>query len=226
MRLKMMTLAGTILLVLAFTIGIAGAANQNATDNGTTTVTITENPTEKLPVPAADDNISDEGIFGPGSALYGLQIAFDNIGEIFTFNASEKLGKQVSNARKRIAEARYALKRNDTEAADKALAEYDAKIRDINDTMSGLSRNDTGLINAREMILKHQLILENLSISNPDNKGLERAYNNSRELQSKFESKLEERPDLNITRRERDIATGKKPEVTPTVERPEKGEKK
>lgn len=232
MRFKKMTLAGIILFVLAFTIGIAAAADQNVTDNGTATVTVTENPTETFSVPASDDNISAEGIFGPGSALYGLQIAFDNLGEVFTFNASEKLGKQVSNARKRIAEARAALRKNDTEAADKALAEYDAKIRDMNETMSRVPRNDTGLFNAREMILKHQLVLENLSIENPDNKGLQRAYNNSRELQTKFESKMEERPgrniteDLNVTGGERATATEKRPEATPAGERPEKGAKK
>lgn len=40
---------------------------------------------------------------------------------MFIFNESEKIGKQVSNARKRIAEARAALKRNDADAPNRAL---------------------------------------------------------------------------------------------------------
>jgi Domain of unknown function (DUF5667) len=197
MRLRNITMAGVILSVLAFTIGMAGAI-ENSTNNETPMVNVTGTPTETLTVtptatvtPEADDNnTEDESLIGPGNALYGLKIAFENIGEVFTFNSSEKLGKQVSHARKRIAEARAALKRNDTEAANKALAEYEAKISEANGTISKLPRNDTGLINAQQMILKHQLILENLSISHPNSKGLERAYKNSKNLEEKLRSKF------------------------------------
>ncbi len=197
MRLRNITMAGVILCVLAFTIGMAGAIENN-TNNETPTVNVTGTPTETLTAtptatvtPEADDNnTEDEGLIGPGNALYGLRIAFENIGEVFTFDPSEKLGKQVSHARKRIAEARAALKRNDTEAANKALAEYEAKISEANGTISKLPRNDTGLINAQQMILKHQLILENLSISHPNSKGLERAYKNSKNLEEKLRSKF------------------------------------
>ncbi|WP_257000037.1 DUF5667 domain-containing protein [Candidatus Methanoperedens nitratireducens] len=119
---------------------------------------------------------------GPGNALYGLQIAFENIGETFTFNASEKLGKQVAHARKRIAEARAALKRNDTDAADKAFAQYKAKMNSVNESTAKLSDKDTGLINAQQMIAKHQVILEQLLASHPNSTGLQKAYNNSVEL--------------------------------------------
>ncbi|VVB54727.1 Uncharacterised protein [uncultured archaeon] len=196
MRLRNITLAGIILIVLAFTISMAGAI-ENSMGNETPSVNVTGNSTETLTVslndtvdPEADDNqAEDESLIGPGNALYGLSIAFENIGEIFTFNASEKLGKQVSHARKRIAEARAALKRNDTEAANFALAKYEAKMSEMNGTMSGLSGNDTGLINAEQMILKHQRILENLSNSHPNSTGLLRAYKNSKNLEEKFRSK-------------------------------------
>lgn len=180
-----MTLAGIILLVLAFTIGMAGA-----------TATLTATATSTADAGAADDEESDEGLIGPGNALYGLQIAFENIGETFTFNASEKLGKQVAHARKRIAEARAALKRNDTEAADKALAEYKTKANSVNDSISKLSDKDIGLINAQQNIAKHQQILEKLLVSHPNSTGLQRAYNNSMELKRKFELKVEQRLEL------------------------------
>ncbi|MFZ3384820.1 MAG: DUF5667 domain-containing protein [Candidatus Methanoperedens sp.] len=193
MRLRNITLTGVILIVLAFTVGMAGAL-ENSTGNETPSVNVTGNSTETLTVGlndtvADDDETEDESLIGPGNALYGLSIAFENIGEIFTFNASEKLGKQVSHARKRIAEARAALKRNDTGAANKAIAEYEAKINEVNGSMSKLSGNDTGLIHAQQMISKHQRILENLSISHPNNTGLERAYNNSKDLEEKFRSR-------------------------------------
>ena len=196
MRLRNITLAGVILIVLSFTIGMAGAI-ENSTGNETPSVNVTGNSTGTLTIglndtvdPEADDNeTEDDSLIGPGNALYGLKIAFENIGEVFTFNASEKLGKQVSHARQRIAEARAALKKNDTGAANKALAEYEAKISEVNGSISELSDKDTGLINAQQMISKHQRILENLSISHPDSTGLERAYNNSKNLEEKFISK-------------------------------------
>ncbi len=235
MRSRNIARAGTILLVLAFIIGVAGAT-ENVTGNETSTVNVTGTPTEiftpnvtatETPTTGpTDDEESGKDLIGPGNALYGLKIAFGDIGEMFTFNASEKLGKQVSSARKRIAEARAALRRNDTDAANKALAEYDTKIKDVNKTMSILSDNDTGFINAKMMILKHQRVLENLSISHPDNKGLQRAYNNSRELQVKFESKTEKKPDLNAANGNRETANNEKTGIAPKDAKPEKGTKR
>jgi hypothetical protein len=175
---------------------------------------------------AEDDETEDDSLIGPGNALYGLKIAFENIGEVFTFNASEKLGKQVSHARKRIAEARAALKRNDTEAANKALAEYGAKINDVNGSMSKLSDKDTGLINEQQMILKHQLILENLSISHVNSSGLQRAYNNSKNLQNKFASKTHEKLDLNSTKENQEMPKVDKIGMSIKDAKPEKGTKR
>ncbi len=232
MRLKNITLAGIILLVLVFTIGMA-SATENATGNETSTAaatgtlneTLTANATAASTVIAgsADDDKSGEGLIGPGNALYGLQIAFDNIDEIFTFNASEKLGKQVSHARKRIAEARAALKRNDTDAADKALAQYKTKMNDVNKSMSKLSDKDTGLINAQQEIAKHQEILEQLLASHPNSTGLQRAYNNSVELKRKFESKVEQGLDPNTMKADKEIQKAEKTVVSVKTETPEKG---
>jgi hypothetical protein len=173
MRLRNITLAGMILLVLVFIIGMAGAA-ENAKGNETSTAGLAD----------------DEGLIGPGNALYGLQIAFENIDETFTFNASEKLGKQVAHARKRIAEASAALERNDTEAANNALEHYRAKMDEVNESISEFKGNDSGLANAEQMIAKHEMILKSLLDSHPGNKGLARAYNNSLELKGKFEEKI------------------------------------
>lgn len=149
------------------------------------------NPDDKPISEEPTDNVGeDEGTFGPGHALHGLYIAFENIGETFTFNASEKLGKQVSHARKRIAEARAALKRNDIEAANIALEQYTEKMEEAKKSISELKGTDSGLANAEDMIAKHEMVLKNLLDSHPGNKGLERAYSNSQELRGKFEEKI------------------------------------
>jgi len=194
MRLSNITVAGMILFVLAFTVGMASAI-ENGTANETPTVNVTGTPTETLTgTPTAtlesDDDESDTGIFGPGHLLYRLGIAFENMDETFTYNSSEKLGKQVSHARHRINEYRKALNQNDMEAADKALAQYEEKMNGVNASISELSDKDNGYINSKQMILKHQFILENLSISHPDNKGLQRAYKNSKNLEEKLRSKF------------------------------------
>ncbi len=222
MRLRNIALTGMVLLLLAFTT-IAGATDQNTTDNETQDVNVTGTSTETLtvtPTEEADDEESATGIFGPGHLLYRLQIAFENMGEVFTYNASEKLGKQVSYARHRIAEYRAALKRNDTEAADIALAEYNEKMNNVKDSMSKLSDKDTGFINAQQMILKHQLILKNLSISHPNSTGLQRAFNNSKDLQTKFASKVGKKSDLNSAIEDQAI-----PKADKTA-KPEKGTKR
>ncbi|MBU1000683.1 hypothetical protein KKE78_04805 [Patescibacteria group bacterium] len=232
MRLRNITLAGIILLVLAFTIGMADAT-ENATGNETPTVSAIGSPTETLTVTAtatstataeaADDEESGEGLIGPGNALYGLAIAFGNIDEVFTFNASEKLGKQVANARHRLAEVRATLKKNDTEAANKALAAYEAKIKDVNDSISKLPDKATGLVNAQKMILKHQLILVNLSITHTNNSGLQRAYNNSKDIQIRFASKMGQKLDSNIMKGNRTASKDDQVAVSAKEEKPEKG---
>ena len=232
MRLRNITLAGVILLLLDFTIGIAGAT-ENGTGNETPTVNATGNSTETLTTTApktatagwADGDESDRGIFGPGHLLYRLQLAFEKMDEDFTFNTSEKLGKQVSHARHRINEYRAALKRNDIEAAEIALAQYVTKVNDMDKSMSKLSDKDTGFVNAQQMILKHQPILENLSISHPNSTGLQKAYKNSKDLQTKFASKIGKKSDLNSAIEDQAIPRAEKKGVPVKDEKPEKGTK-
>src|SRR5574341_2142674 len=83
------------------------------------------------------------GSIGPGSALYGLKIAFENIGETFTFGDRAKLEVRIENARERIAEAKAELRRNDRDSAERALELYRAKVEAINSTVPGIAENET-----------------------------------------------------------------------------------
>jgi hypothetical protein len=51
------------------------------------------------------------------------------------------------------------------------------------------------LVHAQEMILSHQVLLESLMDSHPDNPGLARAYNNSQDIEQRFEQRTDVRFD-------------------------------
>lgn len=197
-------------MVLVFTIGVAGA-----TGNETPTVNITGTPTEPLTATATatstaaagtaedDDYKPDKGLIGPGNALYGLRIAFQHLDIVFTFNKSEKLGKQVSYARHRIKEFRASLADNDTEAANIAIEEFKDEIEEVNRSVSEFFDKDTGLVNAQKMIAKHQAVLEALLESHPNNSGLQKAYKNSLKLEDNFAAKTKVKYDRKMTKQGR-----------------------
>src|SRR5574341_1832874 len=105
-----------VLLVMAFTAGAA--------DNGMNEA-VSESEEE-----LHDDIGEYEGSMGPGNSLYGLKLALEALDETFTFNESEKLGKQIAHARQRIAEMRSELKKKNNEAANRALEKHMEKIKE------------------------------------------------------------------------------------------------
>jgi len=165
---------GMIMLIMGFALNIIGIARASDT-------------TEDL----VDDIGEYNGSVGPDNALYGLKLAFENIDESFTWNGTEKLGKKVSHSRLRIAEAKTELKKNNSEAAEKAFEHYKEKVTETEDSISGISGNDSGILNAQMMIEKHQYVLEQLLEAHPNNTGLQNAINRSLELKDKFEQKTE-----------------------------------
>ncbi len=189
MRLRNITLAGIILLMLAFVISPVNAVN--ATDNATTDNAIGTNSSDAVASAGDGEELLDdikpsESIIGPWNALYRLQLALDDLDMAFTFNESEKLGKQIGHARQRIAEAKAALAKNDITSAEQAIDQYVQENEKANETISKLKTKDGGLIRAQAMIAKHQYVLEGLMESHPNSTGLIRAHNNSERLLSKF----------------------------------------
>lgn len=131
------------------------------------------------------------GPIGADSPLYGLKLALENLDETFTVNETERVEKQMNHARLRLSEVRRSLDLNQSDSAEQALNNYWLKMDLANATISRWSSNTTGLLHAEEMIIKHQLVLENLLASNPNNTGLQRAYSNSLALEEKFAEKTE-----------------------------------
>lgn len=177
MKNRYVVLSGLIVLALLCTAGTAAVQADN-----TTGMQVTETSGDIQPY---------NGLFGPDSALYELKIGMENLDEVFTFNESERVEKQLNHAMLRIAEVRRELELNRTGSAERALELYWQKVNLTENTLNSYASNTTGLLHAQEMIAKHQVVLANLLLSHPNNTGLMRAYNNSLVLEQKFEQKTE-----------------------------------
>lgn len=185
-----------VLLVMAFTAGATGNGTNETPDanaTGTDTVAATAISGAGTASDGEEELLEDiedyNGPIGPGNSIYRLKLAFEALDVTFTFNESEKLGKQVAYARQRIAEMKAELKKNNNEAASRALEGYREEMKELDETTSEASDKDTGLLHAQRMIAKHQAVLKELVDLHPNNTGLARAYNNSLELEEKFESR-------------------------------------
>ena len=141
-----------------------------------------------------DDVAPYEGAIGPGSPLYRLKIAFEDLDESFMTNETGRFNMQINTSRLRLSEVRRELLRNNTDAANRALDLYAQKTTMTRLRLQNYSAaNATGLLHAQEMILNHQFVLENLLETHPGNQGLMRAYNNSLSLEQKFQEKTQTR---------------------------------
>lgn len=185
MRLRNITMAGIILLMVAFVISPVNAVTDSATTKDTgATVDASSEDTQLV-----DDIEPEENIIGPDHVLYKLRMAFEDIDVAFTFNDSEKVGKQVSQARHRLAEIKAALKNNNEKAAESAIDQYQEETERTEEIISRHAGKDTGLVKAQARIANHSYVLERLLESHSNNSGLLRAYNNSEMLLSKFAQK-------------------------------------
>lgn len=176
-------LSGLIILALISLAGVC-AAEETTTVTGTATAPFIAGD------PADEEIAPYDGPIGPGNPLYGLKVAFEDLDETFTFNETERFNKQLNNAKIRLSEAKRELMLNRTETADEALDLYWQKVNLTEMRLAIFnSSNATGLLHAQEMITRHQMVLEGLMLSHPNNTGLARAYNNSLKLEEKFENK-------------------------------------
>ena len=141
----------------------------------------------------ADDIPPYDGPVGPDSPLYGLKLAWEDLDESFTTNQTQLMEKQMTHARLRLSEARRELAGNRTGSAQEAIDLYWQKMNMTQARIAYYNANETGLLHAQEMHLNHQLVLENLLQMYPNNTGLARAYNNSLQLQEKFQVKTQVR---------------------------------
>ena len=151
------------------------------------------------PTPASSDIvITDDveayfGPLGPGSPLYGLKLALENLDEAFTMNQSEKVQKQMDHAELRIAEIKGLLLMNKSVEAERALDAYFEKLNLTAMDLSSIPVRTTGIANAYQQHVKHELVLRDLLEANPNSTKLWRAYNRTLELEEKFMEKSQVR---------------------------------
>jgi hypothetical protein len=180
MKNKQIILAGIIVIALLCFVGTVAALDDNSTGA------------------QGADGVSDtiepySGPIGADSPLYGLKLAMEDLDETFTFNESQRVEKQIDHGKVRIAEVQRELQLNRPEIAERALEQYKMKLNLTEGSLVPFSTNTTGLLHAQEMITRHQEVLASLILKYPNNTGLNRAYDNSRSLELKFEDKTEMR---------------------------------
>jgi len=181
---------GIILLAVAW----AGVATVRADDLNATTVipTVTPTPTPQETV-ISDDIQPYFGPVGPDSPLYGLKTALEDLDEAFTFNTSEKVTKEMDHAELRIAEIKGLLLLNRSADAKRALDAYFDKMNLTDLDLSSIPVRTTGIANAYQQHVKHELALRDLLQANPNSTPLWRALNRTIDLEDRFANKSGER---------------------------------
>ena len=202
MNIKQIIAIAIVFLFFMATTGIvAGSQHNLSTNDSLEDIAMNDSMEDLILDDSMDDLTEDEpeelviedvepftGSIGPGDLLYGLKITFENLDESFTFNKTRKLEKQLEHAELRLAEAKYELEMDRSENAEEAIERFKVKIQTSDDLLSELG-NDTSLLDPQMTIAKHQFVLEQLLISNPDLAGLEITIEHSAELGKKFETK-------------------------------------
>jgi hypothetical protein len=178
-----LTEIGIIILVVAWSAGVAVRAED-------TTPVPTITPSE---IVITDDIQPYFGPLGPDSPLYGLKMALENLDEAFTFNASEKVMKQMKHAELRIAEAKGLLSMNKSVEAERALDGYFEKMNLTVLDISSIPVRTTGIANAYQQHVKHELVLRDLLQANPNSTKLWRALNHTLALEATFIEKSGQR---------------------------------
>ena len=178
-----LTEIGIIVLMIALSAGAAVRAAD-------TTPAPTATPSE---IVITDDVQPYFGPLGPDSPLYGLKIALENLDEAFTFNASEKVMKQMKHAELRISEVKGLLLMNKSVDAERALDVYFEEMNLTALDLSSVPVRTTGIANAYQQHVKHELMLRDLLQANPNSTKLWRALNHTLDLEDKFVEKSGER---------------------------------
>ena len=189
MKNRSIFFAGLMVIALLCMAGIT-TAEENAPVAETTVPTMQDTPG----ITGPDDIPAYNGPIGADSPLYGLKLALEDLDESFTSNESERVDKQMNHARLRLSEVRRELADNRTDYC--TTGTRSGTWQKVNMTQMSLAyfgSNQTGLVHAQEMHEKHQMVLEELMLSHPNNTGLARAYNNSLKLEEKFEEKTQVR---------------------------------
>ncbi|HMA04454.1 MAG TPA: DUF5667 domain-containing protein [Methanomicrobiales archaeon] len=180
---------GIIFLVIAWSMGVAASAAE-------TTLPTTGTSTE---IVITDDVQPYVGPLGPDSPLFELKLALENLDEAFTANASEKVMKEMQHAELRISEIKGLLFMNRSVEAERGFQAYSEKMNLTAVELSGIPVRTTGIANAYQKHVKHELVLWDLLQEHPDSAQLWGAYNSSLALETQFQEKSTIRIEKRLT---------------------------
>lgn len=94
----------------------------------------------------SDEADSAEAGMTPDSPFYGLDVAMDNIGLMFTFNKAKKAEKKLEIANERLKEAKMMAVANNLEAMEKAKIQHDAILLSAEEDIEAMNGNETEAI--------------------------------------------------------------------------------
>jgi hypothetical protein len=140
----------------------------------------------------ADDITPFTGPVGPVHPLYGLKLSLENMDESFTPSPALRIDKQLDHAGLRISEAKAELARNRVSGAETAIGYYREKVNTTIAAVGTVRESGNDLVQAQEMVAKHEYILEQLLTTHQDTAGLQTAYAESRDLAATFTEKTEQ----------------------------------
>lgn len=123
----------TVVLLVLLALGLCCAIGPAMADNNSTVWGMS----------SSGYNQSYARSIGPNSSLYGLQTAFENLDESFTFNQTEKLEKEIQYDNIRIAELEAALAANQSDAANRAMDQYRLDLNRTQRTISWYNTTDS-----------------------------------------------------------------------------------
>ncbi|NOQ55482.1 MAG: hypothetical protein GQ477_01605 [Nanohaloarchaea archaeon] len=94
----------------------------------------------------SDEADSAEAGMTPDSPFYGLDVAMDNIGLMFTFNKAKKAEKKLEIANERLKEAKMMAVANNLKAMEKAKIQHDAILLSAEEDIEAMNGNETEAI--------------------------------------------------------------------------------
>ena len=110
----------------------------------------------------SDEDDSAEAGMTPDSPFYGLDVAMDNIGLMFTFNAAKKAEKKLEIANERLKEAKMMAVANNLDAMEKAKIRHDAILLSAEEDIEAMNGNET------EALMSNMRIKSMLNIHNQE----------------------------------------------------------
>ncbi|MCK5594290.1 MAG: hypothetical protein KAI18_03545, partial [Candidatus Aenigmarchaeota archaeon] len=155
------------LLVAAMYMVVPAAFAEDAvpmlTNTAITTTTAADEVADlnDIAVQSDEDDSADAGMT-PDSPFYGLDVAMDNIGLMFTFNAAKKAEKKLEIANERLKEAKMMAVANNLDAMEKAKIRHDAILLSAEEDIEAMNGNET------EALMSNMRIKSMLNIHNQE----------------------------------------------------------